>query len=524
MATHEHSELQITDADRSGVSGAALTDEIGIDRAEIAWRKEYTQFTEADADRLAGLRGLFDEIKDDLVEEFYDHLQAHDETVAIMDSSSKPIEVLKRDQRQYLLELGQGEYGQEYFDRRARIGKIHDMLDLGPKIYFGAYSIYYRGIVTAVAQELKTELDNQAAHNAVDRLTDQFLSIQKLINLDQQVAMDTYINSYSQEIEDVAREQEELMRRVETELQSPVEELSDASEDVAESATLMSDSLNQQTSQMESVADEVANMSATIEEIASTATEVTETSNRAERLAREGSDSASDALTAMEDIEAAVSDASTDMETVQSRMDDVNEFTTVIDDIAEQTNMLALNASIEAARAGEAGEGFAVVANEIKTLAEETASATQEVEDLIGTVEGSTESVAEDMFEMQDDIAEGRRTVNETVETLEAISEKISEANAGIQSINDATDEQADSTQEVVSMVDEVSEVSDRTADEAQNVSAAAEEQTSAIQQISNTAQSLSDRAEELDELTQQFETQDSAVDAGEAETAATDD
>ncbi len=75
-----------------------------------------------------------------VVDDFYDHLQSFDETDEIIGRSSKGLDALKRDQIAYLKSLGSGEYGKQYFERRARVGKIHDMLDVGPKFYLGAYS------------------------------------------------------------------------------------------------------------------------------------------------------------------------------------------------------------------------------------------------------------------------------------------------------------------------------------------------------------------------------------------------
>ena len=193
---------KITNENRSMVDGSDLTTKIGIDSEEIKWRKQYTQFSKQDANALQSVSHIFENIADELVEEFYDHLQSHNKTIAILDTSSKPVEALKNDQQQYLMELGQGQYDQRYFDRRARIGKIHDMLDLGPKIYFGAYSIYYRGIMEALADDIKASLETEDPRDAIDTLVERTLAVQKLINLDQQVAMDTYIESYNEQVKD----------------------------------------------------------------------------------------------------------------------------------------------------------------------------------------------------------------------------------------------------------------------------------------------------------------------------------
>lgn len=126
----------IIDTDRqSGVDGSRLTEEIGIDEKEIRWRKAFTQFTDEDAQRLAEMAGDFDRLADELAEEFYDHLQEYEDAVDVMGRSSKGVKQLKQTQAGYLRDLGNGRYDQSYFDRRARIGKLHDMLDMGPKFY-----------------------------------------------------------------------------------------------------------------------------------------------------------------------------------------------------------------------------------------------------------------------------------------------------------------------------------------------------------------------------------------------------
>lgn len=109
--------VAITDADRRDVDGGELLEEIGIDSGEINWRKDYTQFGEADVANLAALAPLLDDNADDIVEEFYDHLHSYSQTVAILDSSSKPVEALKRSQKEYLKDLGRGEYGLDYYGR-----------------------------------------------------------------------------------------------------------------------------------------------------------------------------------------------------------------------------------------------------------------------------------------------------------------------------------------------------------------------------------------------------------------------
>jgi len=294
-----------------------------------------------------------------------------------------------------------------------------------------------------------------------------------------------------------------------SEVTASAEEVESTSVGVAESVEEISMGAEKQEENLTTASTELNDLSATVEEIASSTDELAAQSSAAAERGADGREKASEAIDHMNRIDAEMGNAVDEMADLRAEVERIGEVVGLIDDIAEQTNILALNASIEAARAGEAGEGFAVVAREVKDLAEETAEATTEVENLVRGVEASTDSVAEDMFSMEDDVERGREIVDDTVDTLEAIVEEVSDANAGIQSINDATDEQADSTQEAVAMIDEVAEVSVETASEAQNVSAAAEEQTAAIEQIASSAESLSGRADQLRTLADEFEARD---------------
>ncbi|RDZ95354.1 globin-coupled sensor protein, partial [Haloferax sp. Atlit-6N] len=140
----------VTDDTRGLVDGDELIDALGIDESERAWRKSFVRLTAADKERMRAPEPTFDDIADEIGDEFYDHLTSDPRATEVLGRSSKGVDQLKKTQSQYLRSLASGEYGRDYFAQRARIGKIHNMLDMGPKFYLGAYSIYYDGLMSAI--------------------------------------------------------------------------------------------------------------------------------------------------------------------------------------------------------------------------------------------------------------------------------------------------------------------------------------------------------------------------------------
>ena len=135
-----------------------LAAECGLDRDEIEWRKEFVGFDEEDAARLAEMRPLFKENAEAIADDFYDNLSQSDQTLTIIEGSDKGLEQLKQTQSAYLVTLASGEYELDYFTNRARIGKLHDLLEMPMKHYIGQYGVYYDLILPLLFDQMKDRL------------------------------------------------------------------------------------------------------------------------------------------------------------------------------------------------------------------------------------------------------------------------------------------------------------------------------------------------------------------------------
>ena len=271
-------------------------------------------------------------------------------------------------------------------------------------------------------------------------------------------------------------------------------------EEIAENAT-------EQRELLEETAGEMSTLSATIEEVASSAQQVASTSDQTAELAADGEETAEEAIERMAEVEQTIEETVENIRALDGQMDDIGEIVDLITEIAEQTNLLALNANIEAARAGHEGDGFAVVANEVKTLAEETASAATEIEDRIHATQNQTQQTVENVRRAEESMEAGVDAVDDLGDALSEVQTNTQETNEGVQEISRVTDDQAATTEETVSMIEPVTDISRETASEAEEIVEKTTDQVETMESVELDAQGLAREAESLHELLEQFTT-----------------
>jgi methyl-accepting chemotaxis protein len=233
-------------------------------------------------------------------------------------------------------------------------------------------------------------------------------------------------------------------------LRGTIREISGASDQLSTAAVEMTSitesadrTLQQQNSEIEQAATAVNEMSAAVEEVARNATSTSEAAKQSSVSAELGNKRVAETLTAMQSLTGLVEVSSGQVQALANQAQDISKVLSVIRSIAEQTNLLALNAAIEAARAGEQGRGFAVVADEVRALAHRTQTSTQEIEQMIATIQAGSSAAVDSMQKSTSEVHSTRQTAEQAGQSLQQIKDSVLEINDRNMQIATASEQQA---------------------------------------------------------------------------------
>ncbi|WP_220681763.1 methyl-accepting chemotaxis protein [Methanofollis formosanus] len=281
-----------------------------------------------------------------------------------------------------------------------------------------------------------------------------------------------------------------------------------ATEQVALATQQSSESSRDLLESIESVNRSISDLSASIEEIASTTQEIMQKAQASVEEGRAGAEIGKIAYQKMEAV-GTVSEATVrDIGHLNDQMHEITKIVKLINEISSQTNLLALNAAIEAARAGEHGRGFAVVAGEIRNLAGDSREASQQIEELIASIQKESEQTAESMRASHQEIQEGIDSVNRAITVLTRISADINDAASAITEITRATEDQAEETGKIMEMMEQAASKTKENLKQTEDMAALAEEVSASTQEVGSAAQELAGLSAELKGKMGTFKTQ----------------
>lgn len=278
-----------------------------------------------------------------------------------------------------------------------------------------------------------------------------------------------------------------------------------AANQVAQSITDVATGAAEQLAAASETSAVVEQMSAGIQQVAATTNEVAAQSAQAAAKANDGSKSVNSAINQMTQIEQTVNTSAKVVAELGERSKEIGQIVDAISGIAGQTNLLALNAAIEAARAGEQGRGFAVVADEVRKLAEQSQEAAKQIADLIGGIQGETDKAVAAMNDGTREVKVGAEVVNAAGQAFQEIVALVTQVSEQVKENSAAIEQMAIGTQQIVTAVNRIDNLSKKAAGEAQTVSAATEEQSASMEEIASSSQSLATLAMELREAVSKF-------------------
>lgn len=241
-------------------------------------------------------------------------------------------------------------------------------------------------------------------------------------------------------------------------------DVSSAANNLDTAAELMATGVEEAAMQVNSVAAASEEMSKTSSEIAHNCVMAVKSSEKANDSANTGEVIIQETIKVMNRINNRVKESAEIIKSLGVRSDQIGEIVGLINDVADQTNLLALNAAIEAARAGEHGRGFAVVADEVRKLAERTSDATKEIRETIQSMQAETKKAVVSMEEGVNDVGQGTAEAAKSGDALKDILHQISTVTSEINQIAVASEEETATTNEIASSIQEISQVMQETA------------------------------------------------------------
>jgi len=316
-----------------------------------------------------------------------------------------------------------------------------------------------------------------------------------------------------------ANEMNQKLKQTISSIHTVSETVAASSEELAQSATEVQTGTEQITVTMQELASGTETQASTAGDLAETMTsfqrsihdttqegiELKEHSGHVQSLTSTGKNLMIQSTQQMNAINEIVLNSVRKVESLNEQSAEISKLVSVIDEISNQTNLLALNAAIEAARAGEHGKGFAVVADEVRKLAEQVQFSVTDISTIVSRIQGETGNVTSALQSGYEEVKKGSAQLNQTNETFEQISGAVEDMILNINAISENLNKLAQNSESINTSVDEMASISQESAAGVEQTTATVEETASTMEEISRSANQLAGLSEELNSQMQQF-------------------
>ena len=335
-----------------------------------------------------------------------------------------------------------------------------------------------------------TQVDNH--YQGKDEIAQLSISMEKM-----RLHLITMIDSIIQTSLLVGNQSEQLNQSAD-DVKSGTQQIAATMEELASGTETQANFASDLAITMTQFAEQIKSISTSSESISKSSSLVLEETNL-------GNEYMNKSINQMNNIDQIVKDAVIKVEGLDQQTQEISKLVGVVKDIADQTNLLALNAAIEAARAGEQGKGFAVVADEVSKLAEQVADSVVGIAQIVGEIQTESKAVSTALEQGYDEVTQGTEDIEATGVRFKAIEDAISVMTANVQTVMSGLEELNNDSGKVNEAVQEIASISEETSAGVEETSASAEEASSAMEVVATGASALNDSAKELSDSVKQF-------------------
>lgn len=433
-------------------------------------RLAFLQVNQETADTLALYKKDLEEALPEILEEFYAHILKWPNLAGMFKDETR-IAHARQAQYDHWVRLFSVRFDEEYVQSVFRIGLIHSKIGLEPTWYIGAYAFTLSRLYHRIAHKYHSYLSKEAAQEQTSKLMG---AVNQCAMIDMDLAISVYLDenkrTYDKKLNDMVQRLEDQVGTIVRNVSQTSGELDDSAANLATLASQTSMSVSTVASSSEETSTNITTVSAATEEMSVSIAHVADVAGQSFRAS-------SNAVAEAERSEKLITE-------LTQTIDKISEVTELITRIAEQTNLLALNATIEAARAGEAGKGFAVVASEVKSLAGETARATEDIKAKVQKILNDS-AIAE--------------------KSIGSVRQAIEQVNNFSKDTAEAADQQKQAVIEIARSIEQTSIGTREISKSVSDISKVAAETGQAAEQLLEVVKSLSDQGVQLEESVKTF-------------------